>query len=490
MSSLIKSLALLAFVSTVSAAPAPSCNNATAPMQVRLAYAGDRGMRVSWNTYGQLPKPSVKWGKDIDHLNHEDFSDVSITYPSSTTYNNHVLVNHLEPDTLYYYLPQCATTPSTFRTSRKRGDGKPYTFAVVVDLGTMGPDGLSTTTGKGAANPLKPGEINTIQSLAQYKSGFDFLWHPGDIAYADAWLKEEIGGYLPKTTTAGGAAVYERILNDFYDEMTVVTSEKPYMVGPGNHEANCDNGGTTDKTNNITYTYSICVAGQTNFTGLINHFRMPSEESRGLSNFWYSFDHGMVHYVQINTETDFGNGILAPDEPGGSGKENAGPFGRYPNEQIDWLENDLKSVDRKKTPWVIVAGHRPWYLSGTTCLPCQQAFEPLITKYGVDLVLNGHSHVYERQAPLQNGIIDPAGLNNPAAPWYITNGAAGHYDGLDTLPATLQPYTKFALDTVYGWSRFTVHNCTHLTHEFVASANGSVLDTATLFKNRKCELDD
>jgi len=257
----------------------------------------------------------------------------------------------------------------------------------------------------------------------------------------------------------------------------------------GNHEANCDNGGTTDNAHNITYTSSICMPGQTNFTGYINHWRMPSPQSGGLGNFWYSFDHGMVHYVQINTETDFGNGILAPDEPGGSGAENAGPFGRHPNEQIDWLENDLRSVNREKTPWVIVAGHRPWYLSGSTCAPCKQAFEPLMLKYGVDLVLNGHSHVYERQAPINNGTADPAELNNPKAPWYITNGAAGHYDGLDPLPATLQSYTRAAIQLVYGWSRLTAHNCTHLTHEFVASGNGSVLDTATLFKRRKCKSD-
>ena len=28
-----------------------------------------------------------------------------------------------------------------------------------------------------------------------------------------------------------------------------------------------------------------------------------------------------------------------------------------------WLENDLKIVDRKKTPWVIIAGHRAMYCS-------------------------------------------------------------------------------------------------------------------------------
>ena len=83
-------------------------------------------------------------------------------------------------------------------------------------------------------------------------------------------------------------------------------------------------------------------------------------------------------------------------------------------------------------------------------------FEPLYVKYGVDLVLSGHVHVYERQNPLANGIVDAAGLKNPKSPWYITNGAAGHYDGLNALQYPLMEYSRFGLDTLnktYGWSR-------------------------------------
>ncbi len=32
---------------------------------------------------------------------------------------------------------------------------------MIGDMGTMGPDGLSTKVGTGAANPLKPGDLNT-----------------------------------------------------------------------------------------------------------------------------------------------------------------------------------------------------------------------------------------------------------------------------------------------------------------------------------------
>lgn len=119
--------------------------------------------------------------------------------------------------------------------------------------------------------------------------------HPGDIAYADYWLKEEIQNYLPNTTIANGYKVYEAILNAFFDEVMPITSQKAYMVNGGNHEANCDNGGTSDKAHNITYTAAICSPGQTNFTGYRNRWRMPSASSAGLENFWYSYDHGMVN---------------------------------------------------------------------------------------------------------------------------------------------------------------------------------------------------
>jgi hypothetical protein len=243
------------------------------------------------------------------------------------------------------------------------------------------------------------------------------------MAYADYWLKEEIGGFLPNTTIADGYIVYESILNNFYDEMTPITTKKPYMVGPGNHEADCDAGGTSDTTNNITYDGSFCLPGQSKFTGYISHYRMPSSESGGTGNFWYSWDHGMTHYIQLDTKTDLGHGFIGPDEPGGQSGEDSGPFNPIMNAQTAWLQKDLVSVNRSKTPWIIVAGHRPWYLSyanvtKTICWSCKDVFEPLLLDYGVDLYISGHAHVYQRSAPLASGVIDPNELNNPSAPWY------------------------------------------------------------------------
>lgn len=163
----------------VYAIPAAADSNGTLPMQLRLAYAGETGMMVSWNTYSKLRTPAVRYGRHPSHLDMIASSDVSVTYQTSLTYNNHVSLQGLEPGTVYYYLPQHSnvTKPYSFKTSRARGDHTPYSVAVAVDLGVMGPDGLTTHVGKGAANPLGPHDNNTMQSLQAQGADTDFLWH-------------------------------------------------------------------------------------------------------------------------------------------------------------------------------------------------------------------------------------------------------------------------------------------------------------------------
>jgi acid phosphatase type 7 len=153
------------------------CNENTQPGQIRLAYAGPNGMAVSWNTNQQLSNPTVYFGQDVNHLDGSASSHISTTYPTSTTYSNHVVIQGLQPETKYYYIPECGTQVYTFKTSRPAGKGGSFKFAMVGDMGTMGPLGLSTTVGKGAANPLAPGETNSIQSLQAFQHDYKFVWH-------------------------------------------------------------------------------------------------------------------------------------------------------------------------------------------------------------------------------------------------------------------------------------------------------------------------
>jgi hypothetical protein len=122
----------------------------------------------------------------------------------------------------------------------------------------------------------------------------------------------------------------------------------------------------------------------------------------------------------------------------------------------------------------------------TLCDDCRLSFEPIFNKHGVDVVYSGHAHNVERMTPVNNYTVDPKGLQNPTAPWYLRNGAGGHYDGLDPLVTPVLNFSNYAADTEYSWSKLIFHNCTHMTNQFIASRNGSVLDSATLFKDRTC----
>ena len=66
------------------------------------------------------------------------------------------------------------------------------------------------------------------------------------------------------------------------------------------------------------------------------------------------------------------------------------------SEQYKFLQRELKNVNRKRTPWLVVVMHAPFYSSFTKhykepeCM--RQTYEPLMNKYGVDFVLSGHDH--------------------------------------------------------------------------------------------------
>jgi hypothetical protein len=71
--------------------------------------------------------------------------------------------------------------------------------------------------------------------------------------------------------------------------------------------------------------------------------------------------------------------------------------------QLDWLEGELKTSGSE---WKICFFHHPLYSSGQkhgSDIELRKVLEPLLLKYGVDVVFAGHEHFYERIKP-QNGI--------------------------------------------------------------------------------------
>lgn len=95
---------------------------------------------------------------------------------------------------------------------------------------------------------------------------------------------------------------------------------------------------------------------------------------------YYSFDAGPVHFASIDTNRAFAISAAANLE-----------------EQAAWLAKDLKS---SKQPWKIVFCHVQLYSSpphGNHAL-LRRVLEPVLKEGGATLVLQGHSHLYERGA--------------------------------------------------------------------------------------------
>jgi acid phosphatase len=460
----------------------------TTPVQQRIAIKGPNSMSVGWNTYQKLDQPCVQYGTASNDLAQLACSTSSATYPTSRTYANTVTLSGLSPGTTYYYkIVSTNSTVEHFLSPRPAGDTGAFSFNAVIDLGVYGPDGytIKTDNAKRDTIPTIEPSLNhtTIGRLANTIDDYELVVHPGDLGYADDWLEK------PKNLLDGKDA-YAAILEQFFGQLAPISGRKPYMVGPGNHEAVCQE---------VPYTSLLCVEGQKNFTDYMNRFsqlmptsfpsRSADDSARVKANqaqllasppFWYSFEYGMMHFIMIDTETDF---TKAPDGPGGSAGFNTGPFGNTATQQLDFLEADLASVDRAVTPWIIVGGHRPWYTTGTGgCKPCQAAFEPLLYKYGVDLAIFGHVHNSQRFQPVNNSIADPKGLQDPAAPMYIVAGGAGNIEGLSSV-GTKPAYNAFAYADDFSYARVSLLDTHQLQVQFIRSTTGEILDESVLYKS-------
>lgn len=80
--------------------------------------------------------------------------------------------------------------------------------------------------------------------------------------------------------------------------------------------------------------------------------------------------------------------------------------------QVKWLEDELA---RETAAWKVCFFHHPPYSSAKkhgSDSQLREVLEPIFLKYGVDVVLTGHDHVYERIKP-QKGI------------YYFVSGAGG-----------------------------------------------------------------
>lgn len=503
------------------AAVQPSGDDPTNNINViSLAYLPE-GINIHYQTpFGLDDDPKVAWGTSSNHLKHTTSGHTRSydrTPPCSlrpitqcSEFYHDVQLTNLQPDTLYYYriLASNGTTESdvlSVRTAPAVGTNKKFTAAVLNDMGY--------TNAKGTHKYL------TEAATADDDQSVAFAWHGGDLSYADDhYFQEPYSGEM--------SPIYESNWDLWQQWMNNVTTSIPYMVLPGNHEAACteDDGpknvltpylnenktDTTSSDNELTY-YS-CPPSQRNFTAFQYRFRMPGKETKGVSNFWYSFDYGIAHFISMDAETDYPKSpqeafieIDSSGHPakGKTGVMNSGPFGNIKDndynrndayEQYNWLKNDLESVNRTKTPWVFVNSHRPMYSSQTADYldNNREAFESLFLEHGVDVFVAGHIHWYERMYPMgSSGEVYKDSYkdnhtyiaNEGKSMVHIVNGMAGNIESHSELGSDpVQDYTLVLDKENYGFSKLTVHNSTAVYWEFIKGDDGTVGDYLWLFK--------
>lgn len=202
----------------------------------------------------------------------------------------------------------------------------------------------------------------------------------------------------------------------------------------------------------------------------------------GLSNTYYSFDYHNVHFIAMDSMLPYT--INSP--------------------QYSFVRNDLISTSQNPDiKWIIVYFHHPMYTSSSehsSDLLLRETYHPLFDQYGVDLVLQGHNHNYQRSYPItynnnnkvsninNNDIsfkptIIPTNTNtynNPTGEIYITAGTGGEslYD--------FKNKADFIATQYKGYGFFNVDissDGTKLKGTFYANEDiGSVKDTFTITK--------
>jgi 3',5'-cyclic AMP phosphodiesterase CpdA len=119
------------------------------------------------------------------------------------------------------------------------------------------------------------------------------------------------------------------------------------------------------------------------------------------------------------------------------------------SEQLVWLDNDLRSNPAKCT---LAYWHHPLFTSGPSAGSgglMRDAWKVLYDR-GVDVIVNGHDHLYERYFPQ-----DPNGLRGPAGivEYIVGTGGAPLYDF-----GPILPNSAFKMNRSYGVLRFTLRD--------------------------------
>lgn len=325
---------------------------------------------VSWHTLHPVRYPQVLVARD--GARHErtvraEAKSYVDGASGATVYAYHAAITGLRPSADYQYAAVHAGAQPEFGSFRTGPAGRaPFTFTSFGDQGTptvgkkfVPPAGVTLANPPYVNDNLgSPAAGDTTAGVERIAPLFHLF--NGDLCYANL------------------AQDRVRTWSDFWENNSRSARHRPWMPSPGNHENELGNGP-------IGYH-----AYQTYFSVPRTPGQTP--DTKGL---WYAFTVGSVRVISLANDDvcyqDGGNSYVRGYSHGA---------------QKAWLERELRTsrADRD-VDWIVVCMHQVVIstadLFNGADLGIREEWVPLFDRYGVDLVVCGHEHHYERSHPIR-----------------------------------------------------------------------------------------
>lgn len=290
------------------------------------------------------------------------------------------------------------------------------------------------------------------------------------------------------------ATGYASVWDEWAAQITPWASRVPFISNLGNHEADSSNWPES----RVADEYGVDDSGG---ECAVPATRLYPTPRAGPDADWFAVTFGSIRVVSMNTEVDF--------SPASA--------------QGEWLKRELSSIDRAKTPWVVLGGHRPGLVDSTdgpedretkpgmknpsdlsVMREIQTHVWPLLVEYDVNAVFWGHNHAYQRSCAWRGSTSFNVSADEGCAAFSRLVDGVATYSHPGGAPVSVlvgtggAPHTKNAIGASfmekelyeYGYVRLTAFNRTHLYGEYQdASADGGVLDAFFIVRDR-IESDD
>lgn len=124
-----------------------------------------------------------------------------------------------------------------------------------------------------------------------------------------------------------------------------------------------------------------------------DHFNVSTPENAATEKgAYYSFDYSNAHFIVLNSN------------------ENSTEYANFSVDQVEWMKQDVEAAKDAGAEWIIANIHKGPYTTANHATDSdifnnngvRKQIAPLMNELGIDLVLQGHDHIYARTKPIKS----------------------------------------------------------------------------------------